>query len=160
MNKSQKEYYRQFSQHGTGDARIEISASEVALLLFIAYHDIYDTFPSQEFPPISELACKDFYKITFEEINSLPQITPDECFYLLEKAGATNINDAIYLYLKNLCDLYRRRYKYDKILQNQPFPISDQIAPRSLLEYGKCEDSLLATWLEWRKWLFDIDNRS
>ena len=116
MNKSQKEYYRQFSQHGTGDARIEISASEVALLLFIAYHDIYDTFPSQEFPPISKLACKDFYKITFEEINSLPQITPDECFYLLEKAGATNINDAIYLYLKNLCDLYRRRYKYDKIM--------------------------------------------
>ena len=67
MNKSQKEYYRQFSQHGTGDARIEISASEVALLLFIAYHDIYDTFPSQEFPPISKLACKDFYKITFEK---------------------------------------------------------------------------------------------
>ena len=160
MNKSQKEYYRQFSQHGTGDARIEISASEVALLLFIAYHDIYDTFPSQEFPPISKLACKNFYKITFEEINSLPQITPDECFCLLEKAGATNINDAIYLYLKNLCDLYRRRYKYDKILQNQTFPTSDQIAPRSLLEYGKCEDSLLATWLEWRKWFFDIDNRS
>lgn len=102
MNKSQKEFYRQFSQHGTGDARIEISASEVALLLFITYHDLYDTFPSQEFPAIGKLARKDFYKITFEEISSLPQITSDECFYLLEKAGVTTISDSIYLYLKNL----------------------------------------------------------
>lgn len=160
MNKSQKEYYRQFAQHGTGDARVEISATEVTLLLFIAYHDIHGTFPSQEFPAISKLAAKDFYKITFTEICQLPELTPDECFNLLEKAGATNISDAIYLYLKNLCDLYRRRYKYDKILQNQPFPNTDQVAPRSLLEYGKCDESLLATWLEWRKWFFDIDNRS
>lgn len=160
MNKAQKEYYRQFSQHGTGDARVEISASEITLLLFIAYQDIHGTFPSQEFPVINKLATKGFYKITFAEINLLPEITPDKCFDLLERAGATNISDAIYLYLKNLCDLYRRRYKYDKILQNQPFPNADQIAPRSLLEYGKCEDSLLSTWMEWRKWLFDIDNRS
>ncbi|MDE7455900.1 MAG: hypothetical protein K2M96_04245 [Prevotella sp.] len=160
MNKSQKEFYRQFSQHGTGDAKVEISASEVTLLLFIAYHDIHGTYPSQEFPTISELAKKGFYKISFTEINKLPEMTTDESFELLERAGATNISDTIYLYLKNLCDLYRRRYKYDKILQNQPFPNADQVAPRSLLEYGKCDDSLLAIWLEWRKWFFDIDNRS
>lgn len=87
-------------------------------------------------------------------------MTEDECFELLESGGATNVSGVIYLYLKNLCDLYRRRYKYDLILQSQPFPNADQVAPRSLLEYGKCEDSLLSTWLEWRKWIFDIDNRS
>lgn len=160
MNKPQKEFYRQFSQHGTGDAKVEISASEVALLLFIAYHDIHGTYPSQGFPAVSQLAEKGFYQISFAEINNLPEMTPDESFKLLESTGVTNISDIIYLYLKNLCDLYRRRYKYDKILQNQPFPNADQVAPRSLLEYGKCDDSLLATWLEWRKWLFDIDNRS
>lgn len=160
MNKSQKEFYRQFSQHGTGDAKVEISASEVALLLFIAYHDIYGSYPSQAFPAINQLADKGFYQMSFKEINNLPEMTADKSFELLESAGATNISDIIYLYLKNLCDLYRRRYKYDKILQNQPFSNSDQVAPRSLLEYGKCDDSLLATWLEWRKWLFDIDNRS
>ena len=160
MNKSQKEFYRQFSQHGTGDAKVEISPSEVALLLFIAYHDIHDVYPSSELSSFVNLASKGFFQMTFAEISLLPEITTDECFYLLEKAGVTNISDIIYLYLKNLCDLYRRRYKYDKILQNQPFPNSDQIAPRSLLEYGKCDDSLLATWLEWRKWFFDIDNRS
>ena len=160
MNKSQKEFYRQFSQHGSGDAKVEISASEVALLLCIAYHDIHGTYPPQVLPDIKNLAAKGFYQMTFTEISQLPAINADECFALIESAGATNISDIIYLYLKNLCDLYRRRYKYDKILQNQPFPNADQVAPRSLLEYGKCDDSLLATWLEWRKWFFDIDNRS
>lgn len=160
MNQSQKVFYRQFSQHGTGDAKVEISPSEVALLLFIAYHDIHGIYPSKEFPAIIKLAEKGFYQMSFTEINKLPEITADKSFALIESAGATDINDSIYLYLKNLCDLYRRRYKYDKILQNQPFPNADQVAPRSLLEYGKCDDSLLATWLEWRKWFFDVDNRS
>ena len=159
MNKSQKEFYRQFSQHGTGDAKVEISPSEVALLLFIAYHDIHGKYPAEGYADIRKLANKGFYQITFTEIKMLSKMTPDDCFALLEKAGATNVSDIIYLYVKNLCDLYRRRFKYDKILQNQPFPNADQVGPRSLLEYGKCEDTLLATWLEWRKWFFDIDNR-
>ena len=160
MNKSEREFYRQFSQHGTGDAKVIITAKEVALLFFIAYNDIYGKFPKTAFREIKKLAEKGLYQISFAEINILPEITDDECFSLLDIYGVTNISGVIYLYLKNLCDLYRRRYKYEHILRNQPFPNADQIAPRSLLEYGKCEDSLLATWLEWRKWIFDIDNRS
>ena len=134
MNKSEREFYRQFSQHGTGDAKVMISAKEVALLFFIAYKDIYEEFPSTTLQEVIKLADKGLYQTTFEEIDSLPEVTDDECFTLLNENGATNIS--------------------------QPFPNADQIAPRSLLEYGKCEDSLLATWLEWRKWIFDIDNRS
>lgn len=160
MNKPQREFYRQFSQHGTGEAKVVITAKEVALLFFVAYHDIHEKFPETAFHEIANLAEKGLYKISFAEIDKLSEISDDDCFDLLDKYGATNISDVIYLYLKNLCDLYRRRYKYEHILKNQPFPHADQIAPRSLLEYGKCEDSLLATWLEWRKWIFDIDNRS
>lgn len=160
MNKSQREFYRQFAQHGTGDAKVIISAKEVSLLLIIAYADIHEKYPETSYREIVKLAEKGLYQISFSEIDRLPDITDDECFDLLDKYGATNISGVIYLYLKNLCDLYRRRYKYEHILRNQPFPNADQIAPRSLLEYGKCEDSLLATWLEWRKWIFDIDNRS
>ena len=160
MNKSEREFYRQFSQHGTGDAKVMISAKEVALLFFIAYKDIYEEFPSTTLQEVIKLADKGLYQTTFEEIDSLPEVTDDECFTLLNENGATNFSGVVYLYLKNLCDLYRRRYKYEHILKSQPFPNADQIAPRSLLEYGKCEDSLLATWLEWRKWIFDIDNRS
>ena len=36
----------------------------------------------------------------------------------------------------------------------------DQVGPRGLLEYGICDNDLLNSWLIWRKWIFDIDNRS
>jgi hypothetical protein len=32
--------------------------------------------------------------------------------------------------------------------------------PRSLLEFGARPSEALASWLVWRKWLYDIDNRS
>ena len=78
----------------------------------------------------------------------------------MEDIGVTNYRNISYLYMKNLCALYRRRVKYYYILKNQSFPNAEQIVPRSLLEYGNCENQLLADWLEWRKWIFDIDNRS
>ncbi|MBE0341833.1 hypothetical protein E4V51_12375 [Paenibacillus sp. 28ISP30-2] len=28
------------------------------------------------------------------------------------------------------------------------------------MEYGNCNDALLFNWLHWRKWIYDIDNRS
>ncbi len=36
----------------------------------------------------------------------------------------------------------------------------DQIEPRVLIEYGCCDVELLANWMVWRKWIYDIDNRS
>ena len=46
------------------------------------------------------------------------------------------------------------------LLSSQPIPNMDQIGPRSLLEYGECDTTLLANWMVWRKWIYDIDNRS
>ncbi len=163
MNKSEKEFYRQFSQHGSGEAKVVIAAKEVAFLFYLAFNDIYGCFPTNKstnkYNKIRELAKKGLYHVSFDEIVSLPDITEDDCFALLKQFGVTDISGFIYLYLKNLCSLYRRRFKYEQILRNQPFPNADQIAPRSLLEYGKCKDSLLSSWLQWRKWIFDIDNR-
>ena len=36
----------------------------------------------------------------------------------------------------------------------------NQVGPRSLLEFGGLQDSLLASWIVWRKWIYDIDNRA
>ncbi|WP_306226414.1 hypothetical protein [Bosea beijingensis] len=63
-------------------------------------------------------------------------------------------------YFRCLCEIHKRRRKYDVILSKQAFPTSDQIAPRALLEFGLSDSSALATWLTWRKWLFDLDNRA
>lgn len=63
-------------------------------------------------------------------------------------------------YFRCLCEVHKRRLKYSRILGTQAIPTMDQIAPRSLLEYGIIETPALASWLTWRKWLYDIDNRS
>lgn len=63
-------------------------------------------------------------------------------------------------YFKRLCELHKRRLKFTRILEHQAFPQMEQIVPRCLLEYGMRPSETLAAWLVWRKWLYDIDNRS
>jgi len=63
-------------------------------------------------------------------------------------------------YFKCLCEIHKRRLKYEAILESQPFSKMEQIVPRSLLEFGLRPSETLASWLVWRKWLYDIDNRS
>ncbi len=63
-------------------------------------------------------------------------------------------------YLRQLCSLHLRRLKYQLILQHQPLPQMDQVVPRSLLEFGGLPADVLASWLVWRKWIYDLDNRA
>lgn len=63
-------------------------------------------------------------------------------------------------YLKCLCEIHKRRRKYEKILSAQPLPKMAQISPRALLEYGIISTDALASWMTWRKWFYDIDNRA
>lgn len=160
MNRQQKEFYKLFSEHGSGDAKITITPQEVLVLLFITTKDLELPLPQCGDEVFNKIANKGFYYISHKDIDSLPQISIDDCFAFMEQSGVTDISNITFLYLKNLCDLYRRRVKYYYILKTQSFPNAEQIVPRSLLEYGNCENQLLADWLEWRKWIFDIDNRS
>lgn len=63
-------------------------------------------------------------------------------------------------YFKCVCELHKRRRKYEMILQTQPLPTAVQVSPRSLLEFGILATPALASWLTWRKWFYDIDNRA
>ena len=63
-------------------------------------------------------------------------------------------------YFKALCELHKRRLKFQLILEHQALPQLEQILPRCLLEYGLKPSETLASWLLWRKWLYDIDNRA
>ncbi|MBZ0207760.1 MAG: hypothetical protein K8H89_15700 [Flavobacteriales bacterium] len=64
------------------------------------------------------------------------------------------------MYFSNLCSLHKRRLKFQKILSTQAKPTMDQVGTRGLLEYGTYPDRFLFNWLVWRKWVFDLDNRS
>lgn len=77
---------------------------------------------------------------------------------IFRKSSSTHPDFA--LYIQNLCALHRRRVKYRRILEIQPLAQADQIGPRSLLEFGSCDTELLFSWMTWRKWIYDIDNRS
>jgi len=79
----------------------------------------------------------------FDEFNSLVEINRD-----------------IVTYFVCLCSLVKARLKYKKILQAQPIPTAEQIGPRALINYGDFSSSALSSFLLWRKWIFDIDNRA
>lgn len=74
-------------------------------------------------------------------------------------ACATEVPD-FKTYFKCLCEVHKRRRKYALILEKQPFPTAQQVAPRAMLEFGQLGDKELASWMSWRKWLFDLDNRA
>lgn len=159
LTRQQKLFYKTFSQHGSGNALVSITPKDVALLAHIAHHDLSDP-AGWYIPKFAELADVDFYSITPAMVNSLPELREEDAFHLLELIGATDINDIMYLYMKNLSELYRRRFKFYNILKTQPFPSPEQIGLRCLLEYGNCSDELLFSWMTWRKLIYDIDNRS
>lgn len=160
VTRQQKVFYKTFSQHGSGVAMVEIEPKDVVLLIHIAYMDIFENEPKWFSEPFCRLAKESFYMITPEKVADLPSVSVEEAINYLQFSGATNTENVIYLYLKNLSELWCKRFKFYNILKTQPFPLTEQIGPRCLLEYGNCEDTLLFSWMSWRKLIYDIDNRS
>lgn len=138
---------------------IAIGPSEFLLLMHIAYKDIFSVSPTWAISDFDSQS-DDYYSITHDIIQSLPTFEVADVVDILRRACQGDIASPFLLYLKNLCSLHKRRFKYLRILSCQAFASPDVIAPRALLEYGFCPNSLLFTWLQWRKWMYDIDNRS
>ena len=144
---------------GQGGDRVSLSASEIAWLLYLAAKDLKLSLRNVAFKGIPK-GIPSFYDIQIPP--TLPKeweaLTTDEL--LTELDQLIRKEPDIRLYFSNLCEILKRRIKYQRILSAQPKPTMDQIGPRSLLEYGIVPANLLGTWLMWRKWIFDVDNRS
>lgn len=88
-----------------------------------------------------------------------PTITSFDVLYLLD--AGVRLDEDFMTYLKCLCELHKRRRKYGLILQKQPLATMVQVSPRALMEYGPdFPPEALASWLTWRKFFYDLDNRS
>ena len=144
--------------HGSGDAQIVLSDGELYILIIIAIKNlewdddglsIQHTLPSNEYFQIP---------ISWFNEQKIDDIDSSAVLNLIEKCFEKNNDFA--LFIENLSALHRRRVKYNRILSTQPLPTMDQVGPRVLLEYGECSTNLLANWMLWRKWFYDIDNRS
>ena len=145
--------------HGTGGAQVIISDSELYLLLSISVWDLKWNSSELGLSDI-EIPNQDYYQIPIQwfSANEIPYANSGFLLQVLDNAVRKHPDFA--LYIQNLCALHRRRVKYRRILETQPLAQADQIGPRSLLEFGSCDLELLLSWMTWRKWIYDIDNRS
>lgn len=109
-----------------------------------------------------------------------PHISPEGDYYSLSADWFTNTSGVVHAddligllemgesldkdfttYLRCLTELHKRRRKYGLILERQPLPTMVQVSPRALMEYGPdFPTEALASWLTWRKFFYDLDNRS
>lgn len=151
--------YAKCKMHGSGDAQIVITDSELYTLICIAINDLEWSFEELGLDKIL-IPSEQYYQIPLSWFDEYDDKT-------IQAQGVINAlgicfekNNDFGLYIENLSALHRRRIKYRGILSSHPMPTMDQVGPRVLLEYGKCNITLLANWMLWRKWIYDIDNRS
>lgn len=159
MPTATRQLFAQCKVHGSGGGQVMLSDSELYALFLMSVRDLdWDEakfgFDSIAIPDV------DYYKIPISWFTTLDlaAATPEALLAILDAACQHHRDYS--LYVLNLSALHRRRVKYARILTGQPLPGIDQIAPRSLLEYGSCDIGLLANWMMWRKWVYDIDNRA
>lgn len=129
-------------------------------LVKIASAVFHDTGRDDLIPPpiLKKLKSLDsYYDLPLEWFEE-PE-PPEAEFTGLFLVGASKIPDFV-TYFGCLCSLHKRRKKYARILSAQPLPTMLQVSPRSLLEFGIIATPALASWMTWRKWFFDIDNRA
>ena len=101
---------------------------------------------------------KDYYDIPTSWFIEPVQMAPGQHTALF-MTGVAQIED-FKTYLRCLSELHKRRRKYALILQAQPMPTMVQVSPRVLIEYGNMAPQALASWLTWRKFFYDLDNRA
>jgi hypothetical protein len=146
---------------GGGEDRVELTESEIFRLLWQCCADLAISARVSGLPPLrAPPPSHDYYRVPLEWYGAPQPGCPDAEHLLAAFASCAGHEGDFRLYFLNLTMLHKRRLKYRRILSTQPKPTMDQVGPRSLLEFGGLPDSLLASWLVWRKWIYDVDNRS
>lgn len=137
---------------------IVLSGTEFARLIGVIYKDTGNSHKLQEAERAAIVPDGDYY--------ATPLSWFEEGYFLLGRdhvdlmlRGREDIAD-FNTYLGCLSALHKRRKKYARILSAQPIPTMIQVSPRALMEFGGMQADALASWLTWRKWFYDLDNRS
>lgn len=150
--------YSKCKMHGTGEAQVVISDGELNALLSIAVGDLGWSHSDLDIDQVD--ALNEYYEIPMGWFDEQAKVGVQANRVIQSLKSCFEKDNDFGLYIENLTALHRRRVKYRRILSSQPTPNMDQIGPRALLEYGACSTTLLANWMVWRKWIYDIDNRS
>jgi hypothetical protein len=160
INSTVKRLFSKARLLDSGYPTVILNESELYAILLLICSDLKWEISKLGLPqPSTNLPHENYYNIPIEWFSSHTK-TPsiEELQEIL--ANGIGIDMDFGMYFHNLCSFHKRRLKFQKILHHQPKPTMDQVGPRGLLEYGICDNDLLNSWLIWRKWVFDIDNRS
>jgi hypothetical protein len=146
---------------GNGDDHVTLSENELFCLLTQCCHDLSIRSAVSKLPTLTLAPpSTDYYRLPLAWF-LCAQVGCPPAAALVESLAACVAHEPDFrLYFENLATLHKRRRKYQRILSTQLRPTMNQIGPRSLLEFGGVSDDLLASWLVWRKWIFDVDNRA
>ena len=140
---------------------VVMTPSELVKLIGVVYRDT-DNIQQLEsiYPGISEkiVPNHDYYSVPDDWFVEPIQLNEFQHIELM-RLGAKQIPDFV-TYLRCLSELHKRRRKYTMILSAQPMPTMVQVSPRALVEYGHFDKEALASWLTWRKFFYDLDNRA
>ena len=147
----------------TANMRAVMDPSELARVIALVATDIgkgaefQQAFPAQW---ASIAPTTDYYSTSVSWFTDAdPTISTFDIVDMLDKGQS--LDDDFMTYLRCLTELHKRRRKYGLILQRQPLPTMVQVSPRALMEYGPdFPPEALASWLSWRKFFYDLDNRS
>lgn len=136
---------------------IELSGKELARLIGVIYRDTNHSakLSATLLPYI--VPTDIYYKTAMAWFEERYELDVDHVGLFLQ--GQQDIPDFL-TYLRCITELHKRRKKYSRILSAQPIPTMLQISPRALIEYGSMQPDVLASWITWRKWFYDLDNRS
>jgi hypothetical protein len=146
---------------GSGDDRVALSGGELYCLLDQCCRDLKISNKISGLPPVPFSAPNEnYYLLPAEWFQTEHENCPSDHELLKALATCAECCSDFSLYFSNLAELHKRRRKYQNILSSQPRPTMQQIGARSLLEFGSVGNKILASWLVWRKWIFDIDNRA
>lgn len=147
---------------GTGtNLPVVMSESELVRLIGVIYSDNNAAEELEAVHPglWEQINPKmDYYDLPESWFLDPVKLNPEQHIALM-KTGEAQIDD-FNTYLRCLSELHKRRRKYAMILSTQPMPTMVQVSPRSLVEYGTTDPSGLASWLTWRKFFYDLDNRA
>jgi hypothetical protein len=135
---------------------IYLEDHELLKLLSVVLADIGQPRRSEVFPALPAACEGDYYKIPLAWFEESYQRQDFVDAYLVCTQTVPDFDT----YFGCLCELHKRRKKYARILSAQPLPTMLQVSPRALLEFGTIPTPALASWIMWRKWFYDIDNRA
>jgi hypothetical protein len=141
---------------GSGSLSIYLEDHELLRLCAVVATDLNKQHLISSIAPSNELS-KDYFGMSIAWFSQ--PIAQEISFIDIFLSLKQHIVDFA-TYFEKLCELHKRRLKFNLILKHQPFPHIEQIVPRCLLEFGLRPPEVLASWLVWRKWLYDVDNRA